>query len=625
MLMRTAKISVRLTRRQQSQLRSLMAAQRWCYNQIVEALRLLTSPVYPIANGDAVRHCFIRGKGAEKARRNFIESGETVVGVPVIQWRDDWSFDAWREIKALCDRQPAPFDSSSKYGISAKQASAICQSMRGQIKGYFTHRKRGNFKAQLPTKFRSFRDASGRLWDVGADECRWFDGKLQLGTKTQIGGFLSVQVSRKFQGVTARKVSLSIDESGQPWLHLSHEVEDAPLRELPHTAAIDPGQIRAMVVSDDTGRIRSVTGRSVMAIKRDRERQQKSLNRLRSRVFEGQKRQYLSKTEAETMAALERKTPGAGTKYAHQMVAKRRREEQLERHIANGGTPETFRYCRYSKREWKLLQAYKRSNTIARRKLSYVNHCITRRVANWCSDRGVGVVFLGDVHSIPKGRKKGATRRLQSKRNALWEIGNQQKLLAEKLEEYGATLSLQSERYTSQTCPKCEARYKPRGRRYVCRSCGWKGDRDGVGAANILSDALTLDTRILPGRLKPLSLSPVMKKKDARKLERDVPSRLVGQSSSPESGDSLPRTKVRESVGVPIDPVGDSPRNARHAGKTKKSAVKKVRAKRENLATTSIAATERLDDPYTNNLKEQNLAAIAQPKPKTFLQLALWG
>jgi putative transposase len=42
-----------------------------------------------------------------------------------------------------------------------------------------------------------------------------------------------------------------------------------------------------------------------------------------------------------------------------------------------------------------------------------------------------------------------------------------------------------NEAYTSQTCPACGTRRKPRDRRYHCKSCGLKAHRDAVGAINI--------------------------------------------------------------------------------------------------------------------------------------------
>ena len=56
--------------------------------------------------------------------------------------------------------------------------------------------------------------------------------------------------------------------------------------------------------------------------------------------------------------------------------------------------------------------------------------------------------------------------------------------------EYKATLAgikveFEDESYTSQTCPNCGHRHKPRNRNYHCKACGYKYHRDGVGAINL--------------------------------------------------------------------------------------------------------------------------------------------
>jgi putative transposase len=45
-------------------------------------------------------------------------------------------------------------------------------------------------------------------------------------------------------------------------------------------------------------------------------------------------------------------------------------------------------------------------------------------------------------------------------------------------------VELQDERYTSQTCPACGKRHKPKNRIYKC-SCGFQFHRDAVGSINI--------------------------------------------------------------------------------------------------------------------------------------------
>jgi putative transposase len=41
--------------------------------------------------------------------------------------------------------------------------------------------------------------------------------------------------------------------------------------------------------------------------------------------------------------------------------------------------------------------------------------------------------------------------------------------------------------YTTQLCPKCESKHKPKDRNYICPVCGFSYHRDGVGAVNYLA------------------------------------------------------------------------------------------------------------------------------------------
>jgi putative transposase len=58
-------------------------------------------------------------------------------------------------------------------------------------------------------------------------------------------------------------------------------------------------------------------------------------------------------------------------------------------------------------------------------------------------------------------------------------------MLTYKAQGLGMLVVLVPEHYTSQTCPQCGKRYKPRGREYCCRHCGFVFHRDGAGAINI--------------------------------------------------------------------------------------------------------------------------------------------
>ena len=487
---RTAKLPLRLSRRQQAQVLGLMTAQRRLYNAAIAYIRCPT--------GVPVLCCSLTN--AEKNLKYYQETGKEVKGY---QWRPDnffSSFKAWDFLRALS--KESPWDhrgltlakTPSPYGVSAKTASALSQEIRGLIKGHFTRSKKGE-QSSVPVRCRSARDDKGWLWDVCADEIRWEKCRLKLGASTQYGGFFLTKLEARWHGKTFRAAQLSRDGAGQFWFHLSYalSLDKSPLA---GSAGIDLGIKRAVTVATETGKSATISGLEIAGLKRERDRRFRGIQRARSRVHRGQIRQYLTAEQQATMQALEAKSPGAGTKYAWRMINAARQEQGLKPR---------------SRRDFKLLKAQKKVAAVTARKLKYANHCITRKTVSWLEKQKCGTVFLGDVKSIPKGRKKGQARRLQSKRNAQWEFGAQEKMLEEKLQEIGGQKPiLTPEHYTSQTCPNCGNRRKPKGRLYHCKACGWKGDRDAVGAANILTKGKQLTDAIKPRKPIPLVTSPAM-------------------------------------------------------------------------------------------------------------------
>ena len=79
--------------------------------------------------------------------------------------------------------------------------------------------------------------------------------------------------------------------------------------------------------------------------------------------------------------------------------------------------------------------------------------------------------------------------------------------------EYKAEGSIEierdEERGTSSTCPKCNHRYHPSGRTFLCPNCGWSGHRDLVGSGNQLgrhephADVAALIEQAHPKYLRP--------------------------------------------------------------------------------------------------------------------------
>jgi putative transposase len=118
------------------------------------------------------------------------------------------------------------------------------------------------------------------------------------------------------------------------------------------------------------------------------------------------------------------------------------------------------------------------------RVLRDMEHKISRAIVEVAVARQAGTIVMGDVRDIADGIDKGTAH---NQRMSQWTHGKLRTYVAYKAEAEGLQLVLHSERYTSQTCPSCGHRHKPRGRVYTCRACGFSGHRDVVGQVNILS------------------------------------------------------------------------------------------------------------------------------------------
>jgi putative transposase len=94
----------------------------------------------------------------------------------------------------------------------------------------------------------------------------------------------------------------------------------------------------------------------------------------------------------------------------------------------------------------------------------------------------VQTVVIGDIRDIRTGTDYGPTA---NQRLHQMPSGIVRHMLTYKAQRLGMQVVLVDERYTTSTCPRSGHRYKPRGRMYHCRHCGFVYHRDGVGAINI--------------------------------------------------------------------------------------------------------------------------------------------
>ena len=108
-------------------------------------------------------------------------------------------------------------------------------------------------------------------------------------------------------------------------------------------------------------------------------------------------------------------------------------------------------------------------------------HKQTTALISTLHEEGVQRGVIGDVRDIREGLDYGHTA---NQRLHQWLSGKTRFYLTYKAQRRGMEVVLQEESYTSQSCPVCAQRYKPRGREYVCK-CGFRYHRDGVGSLNI--------------------------------------------------------------------------------------------------------------------------------------------
>lgn len=215
--------------------------------------------------------------------------------------------------------------------------------------------------------------------------------------------------------------------------------------------------------------------------------------------------------------------------------------------------------CERGSRKWrKLRRAKNRTLRHSENKIKDINHKLTSKIAKVCQSRGVKTVHIGDVRGVADGKR---LNRKSQQKISNWSHGEHRSLLTQKLGAYGISVELTSERYTTQTCPNCEERHKPKGRVYFCPSCGFEAHRDIVGATNILSRALHDEI----GRLTPPTevrfLQPykvgTRKPKVSRSSSGSVPFAL-GVDQEPMAGTSEAEAEVSSNDTKPLEPTGAS-------------------------------------------------------------------
>lgn len=136
---------------------------------------------------------------------------------------------------------------------------------------------------------------------------------------------------------------------------------------------------------------------------------------------------------------------------------------------------------RASKGRKRLIRSKQRQLAKLNNQIRDIQHKQTTRLVSTFKDRNVQTVVIGDIRDIRKLADYGT--KVNQKIHQMLH-GQTRHMLTYKAQNLGMQVELIDERYTSQTCPQCGKRHKPKNRLYKC-SCDFRFHRDAVGAINI--------------------------------------------------------------------------------------------------------------------------------------------
>ncbi len=160
-----------------------------------------------------------------------------------------------------------------------------------------------------------------------------------------------------------------------------------------------------------------------------------------------------------------------------------------------------------------MLRLVGREGRRERHRIRQRLHLVSKRLVAVANEQRAAIV-LEDL-TIPQGGGRG--RRMR-RRLSSWPQGELHRQIEYKALAAGVPVIKVNPRYTSKTCPRCDARTGRReqvGRVFECRACGWSLDRQRNAGLNILKTALASDealaraVRFQPGALRKDVMIPL--------------------------------------------------------------------------------------------------------------------
>lgn len=177
----------------------------------------------------------------------------------------------------------------------------------------------------------------------------------------------------------------------------------------------------------------------------------------------------------------------------HAAQGHRKRLAQLTRAISQKASG--------SRRHKRLARAKMRLKAKHDRVMRDIEHKVSRAVVEVALERKADTLAIGDVRDAAD--KVDLGKRTNQKVSG-WDHGKVSQYIEYKAQAEGIQTERVEERYSSQTCPNCHHRHKPKGRIYRCPPCRFQSHRDVVGQINILS-------RYKHGEVGKLAAPPIIK------------------------------------------------------------------------------------------------------------------
>jgi putative transposase len=158
-----------------------------------------------------------------------------------------------------------------------------------------------------------------------------------------------------------------------------------------------------------------------------------------------------------------------------------------------------LRKCKKGSRNYKKYRrAIRKLMSKSNNKMKDSINKTAKLFTSYILENNISTVVVGDLSKFNMNLKQ--EKKSKKQKTVQWNYGKILEQIKHTINKYGVKVDEISEAYTSQTCPICQNKYKPKNRNYICPKCGFTMHRDVVGAYNILSKYIN------NGEIKPLGI-----------------------------------------------------------------------------------------------------------------------